>query len=63
LDVSRRRLPSDHALPEIQREIGHLAICQEPDRLSDLGFSLTGSEAAFEFLVRRAIQKRWARRP
>ena len=50
-------------LPEIQREIDHLAICQELDRLSEQGFSLTVSEAAFEFLVRRRIQKTLGARP
>jgi ATP-dependent Clp protease ATP-binding subunit ClpA len=50
-------------LPEIQREIGQFAICQELDRLSDHGFSLTVSEAAFEFLVRRGIQKTLGARP
>jgi len=43
--------------PDTQREIGRLAVCQELDRLSDRVFNLTVSEAAFEFLVRRGIQK------
>jgi ATP-dependent Clp protease ATP-binding subunit ClpA len=49
--------------PDTQREIGRLAICQELDRLSDRGFKLTVSEAAFEFLVRRGIQKTLGARP
>jgi ATP-dependent Clp protease ATP-binding subunit ClpA len=43
--------------PEIQREIGRIAICQELDQFNDRGFELTISEAAFEFLIRCRIQK------
>ena len=43
--------------PEVQREIGSIAICEELDRFNDRGFELTISEAAFEFLIRRGIQK------
>jgi ATP-dependent Clp protease ATP-binding subunit ClpA len=49
--------------PEIQREIGRIAICQELDRFTDRGFDLTVSEAAFEFLIRRGIQKTLGARP
>ena len=49
--------------PEIQREIGCLAISQELDRFKERGFNLTVSEAAFEFLVRRGIQKTLGTRP
>ncbi len=47
--------------PEVQREIGR--ICQELERLCDRGFNLIISEAAFEFLVRRGIQKTLGVRP
>jgi ATP-dependent Clp protease ATP-binding subunit ClpA len=43
--------------PEIQREIGRIAISQELNRFKVRGFNLTVSEAAFEFLIRRGIQK------
>jgi ATP-dependent Clp protease ATP-binding subunit ClpA len=49
--------------PEIQREIGRIAICQELDRLTDRGFELTVTESAFEFLIRRGIQKTLGARP
>jgi ATP-dependent Clp protease ATP-binding subunit ClpA len=42
---------------DTQREIGCLAISEELDRFKERGFNLTVSEAAFEFLVRRGIQK------
>jgi ATP-dependent Clp protease ATP-binding subunit ClpC len=48
---------------ETQREIGCLAISQELARFKDRGFKLTVSEAAFEFLVRRGIQKTLGARP
>ena len=49
--------------PKVQREIGRVAICQELELLCDRGFNLTISEAAFEFLVRRGIQKTLGVRP
>ena len=49
--------------PDMQREIGSLAICEELDRFNDRGFDLTVSEAAFEFLIRRGIQKTLGARP
>jgi hypothetical protein len=62
-DVSTRRsclgpLPSD-----VQREIGRAAIDLEIERFSEHGFDLTVFEAAFEFLVRRGIQKALGARP
>jgi ATP-dependent Clp protease ATP-binding subunit ClpA len=48
---------------DIQREIGCLAISQELERLKQRGFDLTVSEAAFEFLIRRGIQKTLGARP
>jgi ATP-dependent Clp protease ATP-binding subunit ClpA len=48
---------------DIQREIGCLAISQELERLKERGFNLTVSEAAFEFLIRRGIQKTLGARP
>jgi ATP-dependent Clp protease ATP-binding subunit ClpA len=48
---------------DIQREIGCLAISQELERFKERGFNLTVSEAAFEFLVRRGIQKTLGARP
>jgi ATP-dependent Clp protease ATP-binding subunit ClpC len=48
---------------DIQREIGRLAISQERERLKQRGFDLTVSEAAFEFLIRRGIQKTLGARP
>ena len=49
--------------PEVQREIGSIAICEELDRFNDRGFNLTISEEAFEFLIRRGIQKTLGARP
>jgi ATP-dependent Clp protease ATP-binding subunit ClpA len=49
--------------PEVQREIGSIAICEELDRFNDRGFSLTISEEAFELLIRRGIQKTLGARP
>jgi ATP-dependent Clp protease ATP-binding subunit ClpA len=48
---------------DIQREIGCLAISEELDGFNERGFNLTVSEAAFEFLVRRGIQKTLGARP
>ena len=48
---------------DTQREIGCLAISEELDRFKERGFNLTVSEAAFEFLVRRGIQKTLGARP
>jgi hypothetical protein len=48
---------------DTQREIGCLAISEELDRFKERGFNLTVSEAAFEFLVRRGIQKALGARP
>jgi ATP-dependent Clp protease ATP-binding subunit ClpA len=48
---------------ETQRETGCLAISEELDRFKERGFNLTVSEAAFEFLVRRGIQKTLGARP
>jgi ATP-dependent Clp protease ATP-binding subunit ClpA len=39
--------------PEVQREIGSIAIWEELDRFNDRGFNLAISEEAFEFLIRR----------
>jgi ATP-dependent Clp protease ATP-binding subunit ClpA len=49
--------------PEGQREIGSIAICEELDRCNDRGFDLTISEEAFEFLIRRGIEKTLGARP
>jgi ATP-dependent Clp protease ATP-binding subunit ClpA len=49
--------------PEVQREIGSIAIGAELDRCNDRGFELTISEEAFEFLIRRGIQKTLGARP
>jgi ATP-dependent Clp protease ATP-binding subunit ClpA len=49
--------------PEIQREIGELAIADETARFRERGFDLTVSDEAFEFLVRRGIQKTLGARP
>jgi ATP-dependent Clp protease ATP-binding subunit ClpA len=49
--------------PEIQREIGELAIADETARFRERGFDLTLSDEAFEFLVRRGIQKTLGARP
>jgi len=48
---------------DIQREIGCHAISQELERFKERGFNLTVSEAAFEFLIRRGIQKTLGARP
>ena len=49
--------------PEIQREIGGIALTEEVARLRAPGFNLTVSDDAFEFLVRRGIQKTLGARP
>ena len=49
--------------PEVQREIGNIAICEELDRFNVRGFSLTISAEAFEFLIRHGIQKTLGARP
>jgi len=49
--------------PDIQREIGRLAIDEDLGRLHEKGFDLTVSEEAFEFLVRRGIHKALGARP
>jgi ATP-dependent Clp protease ATP-binding subunit ClpB len=49
--------------PEIQREIGGLAMAEEIARFRERGFDLTVSDEAFEFLVRRGIQKTLGARP
>jgi ATP-dependent Clp protease ATP-binding subunit ClpA len=56
-------LSSNHFLPKAQREIGSIAICEELDRFNDRGFNLAISEEAFEFLIRRGIQKTLGARP
>ena len=48
---------------EIQREIGGLAMAEEIARFRARGFDLTVSDEAFEFLVRRGIQKSLGARP
>jgi ATP-dependent Clp protease ATP-binding subunit ClpA len=48
---------------DTQREIGHLVISEELDRLRQQGFDLSVSDAAFEFLVRRGIHKALGARP
>jgi len=52
-------LSSNHS-PKTSRRI---AICQELERFNDRDFNLTISEAAFEFLIRRGIQKTLGARP
>jgi ATP-dependent Clp protease ATP-binding subunit ClpC len=47
----------------LQRKIGSIAICEKLDRFNDRGFNLTISEEAFEFLIRRGIQKMLGARP
>ena len=42
---------------------GALPFCEELDRFNDRGFNLTISEEAFEFLIRRGIQKMLGARP
>ena len=49
--------------PDIQREIGRLAVAEELARLRQKGFDLTVSEEAFEFLLRRGIHKTLGARP
>lgn len=49
--------------PDIQREIGQLAISEELSRFRQQGFYLTVSEQALEFLVRRGIHKVLGARP
>jgi ATP-dependent Clp protease ATP-binding subunit ClpA len=49
--------------PEIQHEIGRLAMAEEIARFRERGFNLTISDEAFEFLVRRGIQKTLGARP
>jgi ATP-dependent Clp protease ATP-binding subunit ClpA len=49
--------------PEVQREIGRTALAEEVARLRVRGFNLTVSDEAFEFLVRRGIQKTLGARP
>ena len=49
--------------PDVQREIGRLAISEELDRFWKRGFELTVSDEAFEFLVRRGIHKTLGARP
>ena len=49
--------------PEVQREIGNIAICEELDRFNVRGFNLTISAEAFEFLIRHGIQKTLGARP
>jgi ATP-dependent Clp protease ATP-binding subunit ClpB len=50
-------------LPEVQREIGRNVLAEEVARLRASGFDLTVSDEAFEFLVRRGIQKTLGARP
>lgn len=49
--------------PEVQREIGRLALAEEIARLRERGFDLIVSDEAFEFLVRPGIQKTLGARP
>ncbi len=49
--------------PDIQREIGRLAIDEELARLREKGFELEVSDDAVEFLVRRGIHKTLGARP
>jgi ATP-dependent Clp protease ATP-binding subunit ClpA len=49
--------------PEDQREIARLALAEEIARFRDHGFTLTISDGAFEFLVRRGIQTTLGARP
>jgi len=49
--------------PEVQREIGRIAIDEELSRLRQKGFDLTVSDEAFEFLLRRGIHKTLGARP
>jgi ATP-dependent Clp protease ATP-binding subunit ClpA len=48
---------------DTQREIARLAIAEELARFRKRGFDLTGSNEAFEFLVRRGIHKALGARP
>jgi ATP-dependent Clp protease ATP-binding subunit ClpA len=50
-------------LPDIQREIGRLAIEEELWRLREKGFELEVSDEAVEFLVRRGGHKTLGVRP
>ena len=43
--------------------LGALQFAEELDRFNDRGFNLTISEEAFEFLIRRGIQKTLGARP
>lgn len=49
--------------PDIQREIGRLAIDEELGRLREKGFELEISDEAVEFLARRGIHKTLGARP
>jgi len=49
--------------PDTQREIGQLAVSEELARFQAQGFELTVSESAFEFLVRRGINRTLGARP
>ena len=49
--------------PDIQRQIGRLAIDEELARLRQKGFDLSISEGAFEFLLRHGIHKTLGARP
>ena len=49
--------------PDVQREIGQLAITEELDRFRQSGFALSLSESALEFLVRRGTHKTLGARP
>lgn len=48
---------------DTQREIGRLALSGELERFMKKGFELSVSEPAFEFLVRKGIQKSLGARP
>lgn len=49
--------------PEIQREIAQLNVATELKRHKEMGFELTLSDDAFEFLIRRGIHKTLGARP
>ncbi|MDX2081386.1 MAG: AAA family ATPase [Terrimicrobiaceae bacterium] len=49
--------------PDTQREIGRVVVADELARLRERGFSLSVSDEAFEFLVRRGVQRTLGARP
>jgi ATP-dependent Clp protease ATP-binding subunit ClpA len=49
--------------PEVQREIGFMAVTTELERLNEHGCKIEASDAAVEFLVRKGIHKTLGARP